>query len=84
MHTKVLNPNIPELEICLILLLSVSATNTPPNKFTETPRGLLNLAVVPIPSPYDAMPDPATVDTTPDITTTEMKIWNLKSDFSFL
>ena len=54
------------MDTFLILLLLVSPTYTVPDESTDTPIGKLNIADVPTPSPYDALPDPAKVDTTPD------------------
>ena len=49
----------------LILLLYWSATNTFPKASTATPKGLLKLAVIPVPSIEPEVPLPAKVVTTP-------------------
>ena len=66
---------LPEDDIFLILWLLRSPTYTVPDESTDTPCGLLNTADVPTPSPYDALPDPAIVDTTPDTTQQKENIY---------
>jgi len=63
---------VPSPGILRILLPVCSTTYTSPfAEFTQIPYGLLNVAVVRVPSVDPAVPDPANRDNTPVATTHE-------------